>query len=171
MGTVEIIELAPEDWEQFRTLRLEALRLEPQAFGSTYADQVNQPPDFWEGRLRKVLASDNDGLRFACLDQRLVGMIGWFREPRASSAIIVGTYVSRFARGSGVATALLDAILQDLCARDGIDTATLTVNRAQTAAVALYEKFGFSISAETNELLGDGKHHATLQMQKQLADR
>ena len=42
--------LTPKEvsWEDYKNLRLEALKNEPQAFGSSYKDQVNNADDIWQ---------------------------------------------------------------------------------------------------------------------------
>ena len=37
------------DWERLRELRLTSLAADPEAFGSTYAREVDQPASQWEG--------------------------------------------------------------------------------------------------------------------------
>ena len=49
-------------------------------------------------------------------------------------------------RRSGIASALLDRVLADGAAR-GAHKATLEVRRSNHAALALYEKFGFAVTA------------------------
>jgi ribosomal-protein-alanine N-acetyltransferase len=49
-------------------------------------------------------------------------------------------------RRSGVASALLERVLQEGLAR-GASRATLEVRRSNVAALKLYQKFGFSVSA------------------------
>jgi len=51
---VEILSLAPDEWEAFRDLRLRALREAPYAFGSRYDDWVDAPDSRWRDRLANV---------------------------------------------------------------------------------------------------------------------
>jgi hypothetical protein len=46
MNNIEIITLKPEEWKQYRDLRLRALKEEPQAFGSTYEDISKHPDEY-----------------------------------------------------------------------------------------------------------------------------
>jgi ribosomal protein S18 acetylase RimI-like enzyme len=76
------------------------------------------------------------------------------------TATIVGVFVAKESRGSGIGGQLLHEVLQKLRQDYGDDLKIkLTVNTEQTAAVHLYEKFGFIITAEETVLLGDGKTH------------
>jgi ribosomal protein S18 acetylase RimI-like enzyme len=170
METVEIINLEPEEWARYRALRLEALRLEPQAFGASYADQAANPDDFWKERLQRVAVSDTEGLLFARIGQQLVGMIGWFREPSSPQAKLVAMYITQAARGRGIGSLLVHAALEDMSSHGDIEVVVLSVNRGQTAAVSLYEKHGFSVCSESALQMGDGMEHWTLEMEKRLHD-
>ena len=168
METVEIVRLQPEDWAHYRALRLEALRLEPQAFGSSCADQAANPDSFWKERLQRGADSAIDGLLFARSEQQLVGMIGWVREPSSSRSILVAMYVTEAARGRGIGSMLVQAALEDMGSHEDIEVVVLSVNRDQTAAVSLYEKHGFSVCRESAVQMGDGIEHWTLEMEKRL---
>ena len=49
MGTIE--RLGPDDWQEFREIRLRALADAPTAFGMTLADAEQQTEDAWRARL------------------------------------------------------------------------------------------------------------------------
>jgi GNAT superfamily N-acetyltransferase len=103
------------------------------------------PPEQWQ-RYRELIFAEQGG--------RLIGMIGAFRDKAQVSAHIVSVYVSKAARGKGVGRALMQAILAEVGKVECIHTATLGVNQEQTAAVALYRRFGFVVASETEELQG-----------------
>ena len=44
----------PEEWPQYRSVRLRALKESPQAFGSTFEDAVNYPDETWKNRLEDL---------------------------------------------------------------------------------------------------------------------
>ena len=45
---MDMLTLPVENWEQYRDLRLRALKEDPEAFSSSYADSVSQPDEFWK---------------------------------------------------------------------------------------------------------------------------
>ncbi len=134
---VTIGALAPERWREYRRLRLEALRSDPDAFSSTFAESERFPDDFWRGRL-----SDPDVIfRFARRGDRLVGMASALCDQ--NPATIVSVHVERDERGKGVGGRLMAAVLDAIAARPEIDAARLWVSETRPAAIALYRRLGF----------------------------
>jgi ribosomal protein S18 acetylase RimI-like enzyme len=148
--------LPVERWAEYRELRLRALKSAPQAFGQSYEAATAQPEEHWQKRLADVVAGNN-WLVFAEHEGRLIGVTGAFQWPEdiaANRATVVAVYVDEDQRGLGIGSALMQATLDEL--RGHVATAILAVNPAQTAAVRLYERMGFSpIGTEVN-LMGDG---------------
>ena len=50
---VEVRETVMPDWPALRDIRLAALRDAPEAFSSTYAEQVNFGPEQWQQRIAR----------------------------------------------------------------------------------------------------------------------
>ena len=44
---VDVVRLGPEDWREFRDVRLASLADSPEAFGSRYADWVDADEQHW----------------------------------------------------------------------------------------------------------------------------
>jgi ribosomal protein S18 acetylase RimI-like enzyme len=166
MSNVEIIKLLPEQWWRYREIRLEALREEPQAFGSTYAEMARRPAAFWQGRLEDAGQGKNSALLFAQAGERLIGMIGAFYDETQETAEIVSVYVSKMERGKGVGKALMEGILCEIGNKAELRKAVLGVNQEQTAAVELYRRFGFEVTGEKEELQGDGQKHRGYLMER-----
>jgi GNAT superfamily N-acetyltransferase len=136
-GAVTIGALPPERWREYRRLRLEALRSNPDAFGSTYAETERYPDDYWPRRL----ADPDIIFRFAERGGRLVGIAGALCD--ANPATIVSVYVTRAERGTGLGARLLTTVLEAVAARPGFDAVRLWVSETQPAAIALYRNLGF----------------------------
>ncbi len=168
MNAVEIIKLLPEQWQRYREIRLESLREEPQAFGSTYADMEQRPAAYWQGRLVDAMQGEKSWLFFAQEGEQLVGMIGAFCDEAQEIATIVSVYVSKPGRGKGVGKALMERIISEIGAKQGIRKAVLGVNQEQTAAVDLYRRAGFTVTGEREEVQGDGKRHRGYMMERLL---
>jgi len=165
---IEIVRLPVEEWPAYRALRLEALSESPQAFGSTYSDQVDKPETFWQARLEAAARSQDSCLLFARLEGRLVGMMGAFRDVTGTGpAEIVSVYVSPRARGLGVGARLMAAILETLQGW-GVRRARLGVNPEQAAAVRLYTRFGFQEVEREHHRMGDGLEHDEMFMERDL---
>lgn len=168
MHAFQIVTLAPDEWQAYRALRLECLLREPQAFGSRYADMLQQPDAYWQGRLADARAGEKSWLLFAREDDRLVGMIGAFTTENAGVVKIVSVYVSRETRGKGVGSLLMAAILAVVEKKGTFYKAVLDVNPVQTAAVALYRRFGFAVTGEETVTREDGEIRQQYSMEKEL---
>jgi ribosomal protein S18 acetylase RimI-like enzyme len=82
----------------------------------------------------------------AYADGRIVGVAGFRREigpKERHKGIVWGVYVQPEARGQGVAASLIAAIID--AAREIVEQLTLTVVQGNSAAIALYRRFGFQV--------------------------
>jgi ribosomal protein S18 acetylase RimI-like enzyme len=136
----EIRRLQVADVEDYRTIRLASLRTEPEAFGSLYEVEAARPVESFVDRLASSIVLG------AYADGRIVGVAGFRRETgpkERHKAVVWGVYVQPEARGQGVAASLIAAIID--AAREIVEQLTLTVVQGNSAAVALYRRFGFQV--------------------------
>ncbi|MFA6981729.1 MAG: GNAT family N-acetyltransferase, partial [Patescibacteria group bacterium] len=104
---VEIIGLSPDKWEVYKEIRLRSLREDPQAFGSNLAREEAFTQERWMERVSNpfnVVAMDKG---------KPIGTMGAFVTENAGikTAHVVGVFVANEARGKGVGTMLLGAVL------------------------------------------------------------
>jgi ribosomal protein S18 acetylase RimI-like enzyme len=165
---MEIILLPPEQWQPYKEIRLEALKMEPQAFGSSYTTMLQQPDTFWQGRLAEAALRNGNWLLFARENDRIIGMIGAFANLEQNTVSVISVYVTPQARGKGVSKALMRAILEEISQLKRFQSVSLTVNKIQAPALHLYQHFGFKITREEDALMGDGNTYTEYHMEKQL---
>lgn len=136
---MRIKHLDPDDVDIFRSIRLEALNREPQAFASTAADWERLSTEEWRARLAA------NAVFVAFEGDQPLGIMGLMRE-RASRlahrATIIMVYVRDEARGSGVARQLLTH-LTDHARSTGTRLLELVVRADNDAAIRFYEREGF----------------------------
>lgn len=137
--------LTPADLDAFQALRLRGLRESPEAFGSTYEEEVDRPRE----RVAARLDGAEDSVVLGAFDGggALLGMGGLHREGRPKTrhrAGIWGMYVVPEARGRGLGHALLAALVEHARTLDGVERLELGVEAANTSARALYHAFGFA---------------------------
>ena len=135
MTDVEILSLAPDEWETFRDLRLRALREAPYAFGSRYDDWVDAPDSRWRDRLANVPLNV-----VARRDGELVGMASGVLDGQ-DGAELISMWVDPVARGSGIAAALVGAVVEWASAAGR--TTYLMVRSDNPRAMAAYVRAGF----------------------------
>ena len=167
-----IINLPPGRWREAKELRLEALRNEPIAFASSYAEELAFPDDIWRTRLETADRRELNLTYFAEIEGELLGMAGanWqAREKLRHVATVYGVYVSPAWRGQGIAEQLMRRLLAELRRVNGIEKASLTVNAESLAALRLYERLGFErVGLARSELKVAGVYYDLLLMEKLL---
>lgn len=124
--------VGPDDWREWRNLRLAALRDAPGAFSATLADWQDAPEARWRARLESTYNV------IAEVDGTPAGMATGF--PRDGHVELGTLWVAPHARGRGIGAALVRAIL----AWAGSSLVTLQVADDNTAARALYRRLGFT---------------------------
>lgn len=147
-----------KDAAAVRALRIEALRDSPRAFATSVEEEEART-------LEQTAARIEPGPGFVLLgafdDGRLVGMVGLRREDRAKErhkATLWGMYVTPAARGSGVARALVQELLDRAAAMPGVRQVNLGVAADNDPARRLYEAYGFeTFGLERNALVVNGE--------------
>jgi ribosomal protein S18 acetylase RimI-like enzyme len=167
---VDIVILEPADWRVFKAIRLEALRLEPRAFGSTYQFEAEQRATFFRQRLtnNKVFALWEDLSGKSGCARGMLG-IGPFKGLQEKhKAFLWGMYIQADLRGTGLASELLQTGL-DVAAQQ-VEQVLLTVTASNTAALNFYRRAGFEeYGKEPRALkLADGNYEAEILMVKML---
>jgi ribosomal protein S18 acetylase RimI-like enzyme len=171
MGNIaayHLVQLVPDDWQQYKTIRLESLRSDPQAFGSNYAKESLYTEEKWRSRLVPYSNESKQWIvNIADENNVIVGTMAAFNsEPNV--AYVVGVYVKKEHRGQGLASMLMGTLLAKIKEHSEYSVVKLTVNKEQTSAVALYKKFGFVITKEGRVILGDGKEYPELEMKLEI---
>lgn len=156
IDSVQATRLDPGAWRDYRTLRLMALRTDPQAFEASLEAQRALPDTWWQERLREAQVENGGWLLFARQGRRLVGMAGAVVSEDGATASITGVFVVPDARGQGTGEALMRAMLDELGQDPSIQRVSLYVNASQVAARRLYERTGFQIVAMERSTYGDG---------------
>jgi GNAT superfamily N-acetyltransferase len=138
--------LGPDDATLFQRLRLQGLLDVPEAFGTTYEEDRVLPEEVVAERLRPVRAPVGRAVVGAFMGEALVGFAGCMQSPKRKTrhkAEIWGTYVTPDARGRGVGRQLLEALIAEARAWEGVERLTLSVVERAGAAWRLYTALGF----------------------------
>jgi len=153
----EIRKLPAERWKEHKALRLEALKREPSAFGSSFEEEKRLTEEEWRRRMQNVL--------FAMSKERPIGMIAYVFNDRSKTrhiAEIFGVYVNTRHRARGVGTALLTETLSLVRKNRRIVKVKLAVNSEQLAALRLYQSAGFVVSGREKKELKVGRKYIDL---------
>ena len=135
---IELNVLTPDEWPQWRELRLRALAEAPYAFSSRLEDWQ----DADEARWRQRLSLPGSYNCVARLDGRHVGMASGVPAEERGTAELISMWVAPDARGRGVGDALVTAVVRWARER-GVWELRLDVVAGNTSAIALYARHGF----------------------------
>jgi ribosomal protein S18 acetylase RimI-like enzyme len=169
VADVTIQRLDPTSWRDYKLLRLEALATDPQAFEASYDELRAKPDTYWMERLQDVAEGGGSWLLFATRGQRPVGMIGASVTEEQHIANISAVFVAEEARGWGVGTNLMSAMLREVRQDRSIQRLRLYVNASQKTAVHLYDRFGFLIVDFDRARYGDGQEYDGYVMERAVA--
>jgi ribosomal protein S18 acetylase RimI-like enzyme len=142
-SVIELRLLGNDDLDRYRRLRLEALRGEPTAFGSSYEIEASAKADKYRDRLT---GSPENYVLGAWDGAQLVGLGGFVRETapkRAHIGSIWGVYVTPACRGRHVGRRLLASMIERARDLQGLEHVLLSVTSENAAALALYRSLGF----------------------------
>lgn len=155
---MEIRRLAPDDAPAYRALRIRALGEYPEAFTSSYEEEVDRPVE----DTGKRLANPNLIFWGVWDGEDLAGMVGLERETRAKNrhkATVIGMYVAMEHAGVGLGRRMFDVLVAE-ARREGIELLVLTVTEGNGPATALYESVGFrSFGIEPKAIKVDGRYY------------
>ena len=157
--------LSPPDSHAFQALRLRGLKECPEAFASSYEKEVGTPISEVEKRLEPKADSAIFG---AFQESVLCALVGLQREGMiklSHKSFIWGVYVAPEARSRGIGAQILSHALAYAATVLGARQVNLGVNTKNTAAIALYEKLGFTeYGLERGYLLVNGEAQDEYQM-------
>jgi ribosomal protein S18 acetylase RimI-like enzyme len=169
-GTIPIMNftirpLRPTEAESYREIRLEALRLHPEAFGSAFEQESLRPLTFFEARLTETVIFGG------FLDDALLGTAGFMADTglkRKHKGHLWGMYVRPAARGTGLSRALVQVVLEH--AKERVELIQLSVVAENATARRLYTSLGFEpFGIEQRSLLVGGRYFDEVLMVKMLA--
>jgi ribosomal protein S18 acetylase RimI-like enzyme len=144
------------DWQDYRDIRLAALKDAPSAFASTWQEEAALTSSQWMERAQRsedgdtrtiVIAVDDDG--------RWVGLAGGYRPgDRGADAELISMWVAPDCRGRKISPQLVRAVLAWTDSHRA-ETVGLWVNETNHPAISLYEKEGFRRTGEVDKLPSD----------------
>jgi ribosomal protein S18 acetylase RimI-like enzyme len=151
---MQIRRLLPADAARYREIRLEALRLAPEAFSSTLASESGMPASWFAARL------DGAAVFGAFRDDDLLGSAGFFVRGGGKAAhkgMLWGLYVRLDARRAGIGRRLVEGVIDH--ARRRVELVQVAVVSSNEPARCLFSAVGFvEYGLEKNALKQDGRY-------------
>lgn len=142
-GKVEVTLLTPDQWKRLREIRLSALKLNPEAFGAKYEDELLFSEQQWRDRFVKedyLVASINGKDAGTLYIEVLNGDHG-------ATCWIGGCWTDPKFRGNGVMRALFEFIDKNNVSK-GWQRQGLGVWVHNQIAIKAYNSVGFAVAGE-----------------------
>ncbi len=160
---MHIRKLVPDDVSQIRPLRLRGLAEHPEAFGSSVEEEKQRPEEAFVERMKSEEAIGN--FMFGAFDKndQLMGMVGFHRQDhfkQQHKGFIWGMYVAGEHQGKGIGRRLLEAAIEEVKDRPGLEELLLQVASVNEGARKMYESLGFKkYAVEVRSLKVDGVYY------------
>ncbi|MBB3155606.1 ribosomal protein S18 acetylase RimI-like enzyme [Paenibacillus endophyticus] len=144
----------------YQALRLNALKCNPEAFGSTYEREA----DFSLEIVIERLKPGGDKFVLGAFDDNgsLVGIVSFVRENSQKTAHkgnVYGMYVAPEQRGQGLGKLLMNELISRASDCEGLEHINLTVISGNDYAKKLYQSLGFKVyGLENNALKYNGEY-------------
>lgn len=163
MNQIIIAPLLENDWEKYKKIRLEALKISPTAFLNSYEDYLKFPDSKWQEDMRKSARKDGVFYLFALDKDKVVGMNGAFwrndKEKINHVAEIFGVFVNPDYRGKGVGKKLMQGVIDEFKKNPQFKKIKLGVNADNIAAIKLYESCGLKVVGRLEKELKFGDQY------------
>lgn len=144
----DVRRIEPDDWRDWRAVRLRALTEAPEAFADSVRTAAVDSEDAFRGRIAAAEAAF-----VAYLDDAPVGQVAMDVMPDGRCQLM-SMFVGAEARRSGVGAALIAAVVEAAGERQ----VHLRVMDGNTAAVRTYERAGFELDGAP----ADAEHCLTM---------
>ena len=147
--------LTPDDWQIWKEIRLESLKIHPEAFGSSYEESSQMADDSFRRALQDTFVFG------AFKEQELIGVARFAASQgvkQKHKGSLISVYLKKEHRGAGIAEALIKKVIEH--AKTQVSQLHCTVVADNTAAVELYKKLGFKLyGTEPRSLRVAGKFY------------
>jgi RimJ/RimL family protein N-acetyltransferase len=164
ISEIRVRRLVPSEGAEYREIRSEALRLNPESFGSTFDAENVRPLEHFSGRVASCPVFG------AFRGVEIVGMAGFLGREGAKDAhkgYLWGMYVRAGARNAGVGRRLAEAVIE--YARQHVEVLQLDVVSENESARRLYASLGFvEYGIERKALKHGGRYYDQVLMSKDL---
>lgn len=142
----------PDEWREYKRVRLRALQDAPDSFGSTHAAESTRADEAWASRLKLAHLSEKDVALFAEYQSMICGLAWCKIEAEAPEvANLYQMWVTPEARGKGDGSQLLESAIV-WASRAGATVMRLSVTVADSPAMRLYLRRGFAKVGEVEPL-------------------
>jgi RimJ/RimL family protein N-acetyltransferase len=163
MNDFTIRQFTPEDWQNYRDIRLEALKKHP-AYFSPSRDETKFTEADWKERL-----GNKNAASFGLFSEdKVIGLTGIVREgnnPEATTAHLVSSYIREEYRRSGLSRLFFEARIKWARDQGNIRALLLEHRDDNLPSQKAHQKFGFQLIDSNDQAWPDGAFRPSLKYQ------
>ena len=155
----------------YQTLRLKALKTNPESYLATWETEQNKSTEAFAWEIRYATSSPINGY-YGFLENQLIGytQLEQLSLPKQQhTAYLFNLYVDPDYRGQGYASKLFDYLSKLAKEKAQVERIFITCNRKNTAAQKLYQKLGFTqYGVKEKSVKWQGEYDDEVEMVKKL---
>jgi len=137
-----VLHLLPCHWEEYKSIRLEALETNPEMFGSPYAKESTYSEMEWKA----LLENKYRGMFALYHNQSLIGLSGvTIKKDNTATAIFFASYIKPAHRGKGLSNLLYEARMEWVRLQK-CQFITVSHRAGNESSEAAIKRFGFKYS-------------------------
>lgn len=157
--------LEKDDWQAYKALRLEALRLHADKYGSSYEENVGRSDAEWQDGLCGASQAF-----FGLFDgDDMVGTGGVFMKDEGSRCgALIGGYIRKTYRGQGYSRLIYEARINWARESGLFDRLLIGHRKGNEASRRANQAFGFQYIGEQENVFGDGSKDIDVQYELRL---
>lgn len=148
--------LETDDWQDFRHVRLHALKSHPESYGSNFASENTRSDDEW----RDILESQTMGVFGAFNGKALVGLAAaydWRYDETGKSACLGMWYMAHEYRKCGEFVGLVELTIAWAKAQERFDRIVVSHREGNDSSKAVNQKLGFQYFMSRADQWPDGE--------------
>ena len=167
----KIVTLAPQEWQIYKNIALEAAVQEPSSFTAIYEYLEQLPKKHWMNNISEHSIQDGMKLFFAKRDLKIIGMIvAKVNDDHHApdKAIVRALYVNKNYRKQNIASKLLMRMISKIKNQKNVKIVSLSVGKCNLPAISFYRKHEFQIAGSDIQIMSDGVEYEVLIMERRL---
>ncbi|HTE48810.1 MAG TPA: GNAT family N-acetyltransferase [Candidatus Paceibacterota bacterium] len=161
--TIEI--LGPDEWQEYKAIRLKAFKTDPTSFGESHEREEKKS----ENELRALLSDSNYKTYVAKIGDRVGAMVSYnlFAPQHVEhTAMISSVFTDPEFRRKGLGERLMKRVLSDLHNNQKTSRVRLSVGTEHVPAREMYKKLGFTeYGVAKREMKVGGKYYDQVHME------
>ncbi len=142
----------PDEWQELKAIRLEALKNEPGNFGASYKEEFQVLDAKWVKRVQR----SNEVYFALCYGNEIVGITGVIIDNHKTTKLMA-SYIRKEHRGKGLSKLFYEARIE-WAQKQGAKKILVSHRKSNLPSMYANQIFGFAYIGEDDVIWPDGNH-------------